>query len=898
MTRGTDGGPTDATGTDDADDVAAAMQAAGGPSGAEDALARVRERMGFAELPRTIGDYRVERRLGEGAMGVVYLAHDARLGRKVAIKVLSSPRPSPRKAERLVREARGLARLSHPNVLTVYEADRHGDAVYLVTEYAPGGDLATYLAERRPGPSEILRLFEDAARGLAAAHDAGLVHRDFKPANVLLDAHGRAKVADFGLVRSLDDSTSLSSDDDPADAGAGAGTDGSSANLTRTGALVGTPAYMAPEVLDGAPADPRSDQFSFCVALYEAIAGVRPFAGNTVQALVEAIETQQLRPPREGRSIPRWLLRILRRGLARDPARRFADMHALARALARGSRGRRAAAVAGLLGAGAVAGIAAVFAAREPPCTQGPAEIAAIWNDGQRARLRAAFEAAALPYGAPLLESVTGALDRYAATWAGAHRRACEDTRVHGTSSEAVLDLRMHCLDERRRALAEVVDVLSRAEGGALGRAYDAVARLPAVETCDDVAWLQKEEPLPDDPVQRAEVRALSSELTALVTTFHMLQPAEAQEKVEALAPRIEETDWPPLSARLDLLRAQTLIERGMPQDADALLRRAFATALRSGDDETATLAASTGIHLAGTQLQDQEAAQTWWWIAEPLAERLGANRKPMGLLLANRANALLMAGEYEPSVATRLRAIEILSDLLGPDAPLIAEQRVNLAATYRRLGNPERAVSEILRAVETLQRTYGPLHPKLGRAYNNLGMAQVDLGRLDDAQASYATSLEIKQATLRPGHPSLGNAYSNLAEVFLEKGEFDDARPSAERALEIWRKALGPNHPLTLSAIALRARIETRAGHPDRAAEILRSALEDRIAEGGVPAAELAWELAKLLDDPLGERDAALARARYARGAFREAGRTEDADQVDAWLRERARPGPPAAGG
>ncbi len=184
-------------------------------------------------------------------------------------------------------------------MVTVHEVGRHEGAVFLAMEFAPGGDLASWLEREAPGLEVVLRLFREAGRGLAAAHDQGLVHRDFKPANVLLDGHGHAKVADFGLARALADDTELSSDGDPVAHPDGEGTN---PELTRTGVTLGTPAYMAPEVALGAPADARSDQFSFCVALYQAVAGVRPFRGRTLPALVRAAEAGALQSPAPGRT--------------------------------------------------------------------------------------------------------------------------------------------------------------------------------------------------------------------------------------------------------------------------------------------------------------------------------------------------------------------------------------------------------------------------------------------------------------------------------------------------------------------------------------------------------------------------------------------------------------------
>ncbi|RMG94715.1 MAG: serine/threonine protein kinase, partial [Deltaproteobacteria bacterium] len=766
-----------------------------------DALARIRARMGLSDDVPTIGGYEIRRRIGSGAMGVVYLAWDPSLGRNVAIKLLSTRAPTEAATERLVREARGLARLQHPNVLTVFEVGRHDDRVFVVTEYAPGGDLGSYLRERRPSLAEILRIFVEAGRGLAAAHDAGLVHRDFKPANVLLDAEGRAKVADFGLVRVVTDESDAPLSHTPADAtpgmAAGAGST-DAANLTRTGALVGTPAYMAPEVLQGAPSDPKSDQFAFCVALYEAVAGTRPFAGASLLELVESTESGGIAPPAAGRRVPRWLLRVLRRGLSRDPDARFPDMHALVGALERRTVRRRIAATAAFLAVGAFAGWFAAAATEEQQCETGTERIAAVWNDSVRSKVRDAFDRAHLPYGDSLEASVDAAFDAYAQRWAAAHRRACEETRIHGERSERALDLRMACLERRKRAFADAVDLVVHADAASLARSYDVAAGIPPVETCDDPEWLAEHGRWPDDPTRRAEAERIDREIVRAQAMLRAGKHTEAKERLAGLADATEALAWPPLSAKRDLVLGQVLLEAGEHQAADEALHRAFAAALETGADDVAAWTAVTGVHLAATRLRDPKAAETWWWLVAPLLERVPHDAWLHGAALANRANALLVAGDNERSIEMRRRAMEVMKTTFGPDDPRIAEQKANLAAAYRRMGEPERAVVLLLEAAATMRAAYGRLHPKLGQLYNNLGTAQLALRRLEDAQASYATSLEIKQATLPSGHPSLGHAYHNLGEVFLERGQNDDARASLERAHEIWRSALGPDHPLT----------------------------------------------------------------------------------------------------
>lgn len=275
-----------------------------------------------------VGRFVVIGELGEGAMGVVYAAHDRELDRQVALKVLRGGGASEEDRMRMLREGQAMARVTHPNVITVYEVGVTGGLVFLAQELLDGGTLGRWLERARPH-AKIIDKFLAAGRGLAAAHKAGLVHRDFKPDNVLLGKDGRVRVSDFGLARSLgasDDGATSSKADTVAGGGAGPSP---MSRLTRTGAMMGTPMFMAPEQHRGDRADERCDQFAFCVALYHALYGDWPFAGNTTVALADAVLEGRLQKPPRGHRVPARLRRILLRGLRTDPDDRYPSMDAL-----------------------------------------------------------------------------------------------------------------------------------------------------------------------------------------------------------------------------------------------------------------------------------------------------------------------------------------------------------------------------------------------------------------------------------------------------------------------------------------------------------------------------------------------------------------------------------------
>jgi serine/threonine protein kinase len=280
-----------------------------------------------------VGRYRVLGRIGAGGMGVVYKAHDPELARDVAVKLMNTDAVADSDAEhargRLVREARAMARLAHPNVIHVYDVGTVEDGVFIAMELVEGESLGAWVkGETRPW-KDVLARFVEAGRGLAAAHDAGVIHRDFKPENVLCGVDGRVRVGDFGLAGGPGSETGRHEPVSASDSGQ-ASIDRSAVSdaLTRTGALLGTPKYMAPEQEAGLAATARSDQFSFCVALYEALFGQAPYAGDSVIEYRLEVREGKLRTP-PVTDVPGWIAEVLAKGLSIEPADRHASMQML-----------------------------------------------------------------------------------------------------------------------------------------------------------------------------------------------------------------------------------------------------------------------------------------------------------------------------------------------------------------------------------------------------------------------------------------------------------------------------------------------------------------------------------------------------------------------------------------
>jgi hypothetical protein len=370
--RGVSGDPNPAPRVEDDE------AAAGGDFPTIDALggsvsARSGDASGAPTRTGSIGRFKIERTLGAGGMGVVYLAEDPSLGRKVAIKLLHDERARHPKAQaRLQREARALASLSHPHVVVVHEVGLHDDQVYLVMEHVAGVTLREWTRAHAGDWRSIVAQYRAAGEGLAAAHRAGIIHRDFKPDNVLVDEDGRPRVLDFGLAAPGAEPRSKDVSWDEL----------GTIDMTKTGTMLGTPAYMAPEQFLRATVDARTDQFSFCVALWEALFGKRPFAGDdVVQLSSRVIAGQRRRPPSRTR-VPRSIVAALCRGLCADPNERFASMSELLQALAEPPwGGRRVWAIAGsatLASLGVAAWLLHEPAPLEPPPPPSPPTAPAV----------------------------------------------------------------------------------------------------------------------------------------------------------------------------------------------------------------------------------------------------------------------------------------------------------------------------------------------------------------------------------------------------------------------------------------------------------------------------------------------------------------------------------------
>ena len=793
--------PTDgsraATRVDD-DDAATRVEA---PSGAPDAAPAVEP------APLRIGRYTVLRQLGRGGMGVVYAAYDDELDRKIALKVLGSAATEGTQGKtRMHREAQALAKLSHPNVVQVYEVGGVGNQIFLTMEYVEGLDLKEWQAAQRRPWRQLLEVYLQAGRGLAAAHQAGLVHRDFKPANAIVGDDGRVRVLDFGLARAEAGDPSLSASALTSSAGRSliASTSSLVDDLTEAGTLLGTPAYMAPEQLHRRPAEPRSDLFSFCVALWEALHGRRPFTARTVEGLREEIVRGPPSPP--SGPVPAGISRVLARGLAAAPADRPPSMDALLAALVRAADARRRTYMA----LGTVAALAATAAAGyllARPAGPGVAErcaaagdLAGVWDEASRSAVETAVRATDLPFAAATWKALAPRLDAYAGDLAAHLRRACADRLISNEIDEPHLAAQAHCLERRRIDLVATIGVLRRADAGAVAGAFQSVLDLEDVAACDDREALEaaRAETLARrDPARDAEVAAIEQGLAE----------ARAEEKAEhyergiaiaepALA-RAEALGDPHRIARA-LLRLALLRERAGDSDkARALLPRAYAVAVAVADDPLIVDVATARVRLDGAELRDLSATRAWAEVAAAALARVGDDPPRKVRLLLEAGIGRIEAGALAEG-APLVEEAAALAETIQADEPALHVSALNILASgvLRHQGNHVAAIAVTQRALDLHVALLGPDHPYGGMLVYNLGVLRFDRRDFKAAIADFERALTIREGAHGPMHPEVAQTLNGLAAALDELDRTDEAIPVAERALAIEEARRGADHP------------------------------------------------------------------------------------------------------
>ena len=874
---------------------------------AERALASVRSRLFDSDEPARLGRFLVIKRLGAGSSGVVYAAYDPDLDRKVAIKVLRfGGQLRSQGRARLAREAKAMARLNCPNVVAVYELGTNDRGeLFVVMELVEGTTLTDWLkqlgAARDSG--EVMSVLLKAGHGLAAAHAAGLVHRDFKPDNVLIAEDGSVRVADFGLASfyGLEDSevgSEAAAAESPATAAAAtsdelAASSLEGVSLTRSGAIVGTPAYMAPEVLAGEAADALSDQYSFCVTLFEALCDELPHQGESVAELYEAAmkEEVSLAPPG---SLPGWLRRILLRGLKPDPKQRFDSVAALLKALET-HRARSRGGV--LVGAGVVTFLVLVAVvawqlsqvSSAPPtalCSGSQAALEEVWNSAGRTQLKRAFVADTRRYATETYRRTSAQLDHYANQWVKAHRDTCLATHERGEQSQATLFLRMRCMERRRAEMGALVSVLSQADGAAVTKALRAVSELTPIEVCEDVEALTRSNATPEDPRVATEVKVLRLSLDIAEQRRRVGMYQQALVLAQGVLSAAEVLKFEPFVADVRVVVGNLQAHNGDYQAARASFRQAFSEGLASGNDTAAASAAIRATGVVGFRLHQPEDGHRWAWLAGSVLARLGEDVSRQAQLSSNQGNVYFAEKNYEEAAAQFEQAIQGYARAHGAEHLRVGFMRVNLGAARRKQGRLDEGLRQLRLAESIIEKNVGAEHPTMGRVLNSLG--NLYWSRSDFAMAAqyHRRALSLKEATLAKGHSSIAHSCNNLADVLVQQRRFEEAGALYQRALTIWQQAAaGPR----LVALAQRgvAHCQLENGDHQRAAKTLEAVLaeQQRLDIKGAEQGMTRFWLARALWPDTAARPRALTLAHEAEPMLQRPAHKHWLARVEAWL-------------
>jgi eukaryotic-like serine/threonine-protein kinase len=778
-----------------------------------------------------IGHYVVHGFLGAGGMGEVYAAYDPSLERKLAIKFLR-PEMVGRgdhavATERLRREARVVAKLSHPNVVTVYEIGVYGDRVFIAMEHIDGDSVSEWLRRSPRTPAEIVRVFLAAGAGLSAAHAAGVIHRDFKPHNVMLTKGGDVRVMDFGLAQFDTDEDAHPHANVPAPEGQG------DDRLTRTGTLLGTPAYMAPEQLRGGRANTRTDQYSFCVALYEALHGRRP--PGPARPATRATSSPDTPDAASTRPVPSWIRRILKRGLAADPAQRYPSMDdLLAELRADTSKRRRVITVlvaAGVVVAASWAGFHSQRARRALYCSSHDARAAEVWplnganpdraRSGPAGAVWAAFARSGVADAPAVFARVSRTLSKYLEQWSARAGDTCEATHVRGEQSKEVLALRTACLDERLDAARALTGSMVRADAKVVAHAADAALSLPDLDRCSELALLRAAVKPPEGAAARAEVERLRRRMGELKLLASTGQFESVAADIKALERDIRRADHAPLLVDFLLLVHSNLwANAGVPIAQPGIVREALAIAQASGYEEGAAeaLVGLVAVEYRNAPVSELASAQ-----ADALLRHLGDPAVLRGWLENNRSLAAYGQAHLSDAIEHTRRALALKRQRTPPDGRDLAASESNLCMYLQERGQAAQALPSCERAVALASDAVGSGHPQTMNSLENQASVLVDLGRLDEGCA-----MAERVATHFRG---IGERIDGRIPLLLTLGRCALGRQRRQAARDWFQRALAEATTTRASAMELAAvesqlaRALLALGERTRAAALMDSA-------------------------------------------------------------------------
>jgi tetratricopeptide (TPR) repeat protein len=772
------------------------------------------ELFGAAQEPTRLGRFTILERVGRGGFGSVYAAYDPQLDRRVAIKVLRRRADDGEARAALLNEAQALARIRHPHVVTVFDAQLAGDdaaatvagagQLFLVAEFLSGPSLREWSVGSSHGWRTVLDVYTKLGRGLAAAHEQGIVHRDFKPANALFDANGEPRVVDFGLAVLSDERSS-------ATAGSG----------SSPGSGAGTPRYMAPEQMGGGLADARADQFAFCVALYEALYGEPPHADDDADTL-QAAKASGPREP-TARRVPAPVHAAIVRGLAPDPDQRFPSMQALLSALDRdpARARRRVLALCGVLGLGALA-VVAIDPSRRGQvghCQTDASTWDSIWDAERAVAVQSAFVDTGHGDALGASDRIRAAVEAFVGRWESVREQTCRATPAEldaGARAERTL-----CLERQRRHVGGLTRVLTTADLGTVRRAASIAQGLPEPLDCqrdrhgpragaaDEVALevasrvaaartllaaarIEEAEKAISEGVQYSGTHDFGEGVAALLQLKSLLRATQSrfEESVELAVQAMaaaDEAGAPDVWIRAGLTMARSLASLGRPDEARRIADLVVGRVARGHGGTFEEAQAHLAVGNAQRGQGDIDGAITSLVEALRLAqESRGAN----GYAVADFHNELGNAYSHsrnhdDEALAEYRRAVEIWRGTIGAEHVNLAHGLNNVANSLAKLDDPEGAMAAYAEATRIAESWFDDDHVLLAILRQNIGVLDSAAGRLMEAEAGYREALRIRRAILPGCSAETGGLIANLGIVEGRRGRTAEADRHLVEAIE-----------------------------------------------------------------------------------------------------------------
>jgi tetratricopeptide (TPR) repeat protein len=777
-----------------------------------------------------VGRYIVHDLIGQGGMGLVYTAHDPQLDRWVAIKLL---RANPKQGAigesygqmRLLREAQAMAQLSHPNVLPVYDVGAFGQSVFVAMELVRGVTLDKWVKAKPRTWREILQVFIEAGRGLVAAHAAGLVHRDFKPANVLMGEDSRPRLTDFGIARtarSLDPAISQVTPDSSS-----ANNSSLDTPLTQEGAMMGSPGYMAPEQYAGVATSPATDQFAFCVSLYEALYGSRPFKGTSLVELAHVTAMGVVPPPPKGTPVPAYVHRVIERGLQRASTNRHETMQSLLDALENDPARKLRLRVGSGAGVAAAIGLAALFftqAKTARACRDADAQLLGVWDDKVKERAEKAFLATGKSYAALSWEHARTAMDQYAHGWTLARTEACEATRVRREQTPEQMQLRYTCLDRRLDELRALGSAFAFADVEVVDAASIAVIRLSPIEDCAQVKSLEDRARIPPEAV--AAVGQLAQGLAQGRALIAAGKYKAAREKV---APAVESAR----KLKIPAMQAEAGLALGELEDrvqnfnaARTALEDAARFAEAAGDDATAARALSRMVSIIGWRLERPPEAFAIAALAQGIIDRIGGDPRIQAELFEGIGDARWQSGDRAGALEPYRKALDALVAVQGPQSADVARLHASIGWVYTEMGLNAEAREEINRSKAIREKVLGTDHPELASMWNVLGQLAQAQDDWAEAARCYVRGLAILRQSSDDSGLALLRTTLNVGESLARDDQPDKALPYLKEAETVVQKRTDTPRTYVFQLKRVRGLIEAAQLHWAEAARVDRENL------------------------------------------------------------------------